>query len=47
MKKAYLYGSEIQILDFHMGKHGTSYCRVRIIETGWVDNVPTSCIEVR
>lgn len=46
-KKAYLYGSEIQIIDFHLAAHGTPYCRVRILGTDWVNNVPVSCIEVR
>ena len=45
--KAYLYGSEVIILDFHLGKHGNRFCRVRILGTDWVDNVPTSCIELR
>lgn len=48
MKKAYLYGSEIEIIDFHLTKNiGLPYCRVRILESGWVENVPTSCIEIR
>ena len=45
--KAYLYGSEIQVLQYYVAKHGTSYCKVRVIDTGWINNVPTSCIEIR
>ena len=46
--KAYLYGSEIQILEFYTTKRcGIPYCKVRIIETGWVEKCPMSCIEIR
>ena len=45
---AYVYGSKVEILDFHLAKlHGTRYARVRILETGWVENVPLSVIEIR
>jgi hypothetical protein len=48
MIKAYVYGSEVQILDYHLARlHGTPYCKVRYLENDWVHNVPVSCIEVR
>ena len=45
--KAYVYGSEVKVLEFHLAKRGTPYCTVRVIDTGWVEKVPTSCVEVR
>lgn len=45
--KAYLYGSEVKILHFYLAKRGTSYCQIRVVDTGWVQKVPTSCIEIR
>ena len=45
--RAYLYGSEITILHFYTAKRGTQYCQVRVKETGWIEKVPTSCIEIR
>ena len=45
--KAYLYGSEVKILHFYRAKRGTPYCQVRIIENGWIQKVPTSCIDIR
>ena len=46
--KAYVYGSEVEVLDFHLAKlHGSRYARVRILKTGWVENVPLSVIEIR
>lgn len=46
--KAYVYGSEVTILDFHLAKkHGTRYAKVRILENGWVENVPLSVITIR
>lgn len=46
--RAYVYGSEVEILDFHLARlHGSRYARVRILETGWVENVPLSVIEIR
>lgn len=48
MYKAYVYGSEVTILDFHLAKkHGTRYAKVRIKDTGWVENVPLSVITIR
>lgn len=44
---AYVYGSKVEIIDFHIAKHGSRFARVRILETGWLENVPVSCIEVR
>lgn len=47
MVKAYVYGSEVQILDYHLARmHGTRYCKVRYIKEGWVSNVPESCIDI-
>lgn len=46
--RAYVYGSEVTILDFHMTKRlGMKYAKVRIKDTGWVTNVPVSVIEIR
>ena len=46
--KAYVYGSEVTILDFHQAKlHGTRYAKVRVKDTGWVESVPLSVIELR
>lgn len=45
--KAYLYGSEVKILEFYTAKRGTPYCKVRIIDTGWIHKVPTSCVDIR
>lgn len=45
--KAYLYGSEVVIMDFHIAKHGNMFCKVRILENNWIDNVPVSCIDIR
>ena len=45
--KAYVYGSEVKILSFYTAKRGTPYCCVRIIDTGWIENVPTFCVEIR
>ena len=48
MYKAYVYGSEVTILDFHLTKRmGMQYAKVRIVQTGWVESVPLSVIEVR
>ena len=45
--KAFVYGSEVQILHFYIAKRGTPYCMVRVLESGWVQKVPTSCVEIR
>ena len=46
--RAFIYGSEVAILDFYLAKaHGRSYCTVRVLESGLVEKVPTSCIEIR
>lgn len=46
--KAYVYGSEVVILDFHLTKRmGLQYAKVRIVENGWVESVPVSVIEIR
>ena len=45
--KAYVYGSEVQVLDYYLAKRGTPYCKVRVISTGWIEKVPTLCIEIR
>ena len=48
MYKAYVYGEEVTILDFHMTKRlGMKYAKVRIISTGWVESVPISVIEIK
>lgn len=47
MKKAYLYGTEVTVLDFYLSEHGIQFCRVKIIDTGWVNKVPVSCVEIR
>lgn len=44
---AYLYGTEVTILDFYLSDHGISFCKVKQKDTGWTNNVPTSCIEIR
>ena len=46
--RAYVYGSEVEIVDYHLTKRtGTLYCRVRILENGWLENVPASVIDIR
>ena len=45
--KAYVYGSEVKILSFYLAKKGTPYCEVRVVDTGWVDRVPTACVDIR
>lgn len=46
--RAFIYGSEVTILNFYLAKkHGTPYCTVRILESRLVEKVPTSCIEIR
>lgn len=46
--KAYVYGSEVQILDFYLARlHNTPYCLVRYKDNHWIGKVPTSCIEIR
>lgn len=46
--KAYVYGSEVVVLDFYLARmHGTPYCRVRYKENNWTCNVPVSCVEIR
>lgn len=46
--RAFIYGSEVKILDFYLAKmHGTPYCTVRILESGLVEKVPTSWVEIR
>lgn len=47
MKKTYLYGTEVTILDFYLSEHGIRFCKVRVDDTGWVNNVPVSCVEIR
>lgn len=47
MKKAYLYGSDVTILDFYLSEHGIQFCWIKINDTGWVNKVPVSCIEIR
>ena len=44
---AYLYGTEVTILDFYLSDYGISFCRVMQKDTGWTNNVPTSCVELR
>lgn len=46
MKKAYLYGSDVTILNY-FSEHGIQFCWVKINNTGWVNKVPISCIEIR
>lgn len=44
--KAYVYGLEVDILDFHLARlHGTPYAKVRY-KNGWIHNVPVSCIDI-
>lgn len=46
--RAYVYGSEVEIMDYYLTKRtGTLYCRVRILEKGWIENVPASVIDIR
>lgn len=46
--RAYVYGSEVQILDFYLARmHGTPYCLVRYLDNDFLGRVPVSCIEVR
>lgn len=45
--RAFVYGSEVTIIDFHLAKRGTPYCRVRYKENNWTCNVPVSCVEIR
>lgn len=47
VKKAYLYGTEVTILDFYLSEHGIQFCKVKINDTGWVNKVPVSCVEIR
>lgn len=48
MYKAYVYGSEVTILDYHLSKRmGIMYAKVRVKDNGWVENVPVSVIEIR
>lgn len=48
MNRAYVYGMEVIILDFHLARlHGTPYVKVRYIDNNWVHNVPLSVIEIR
>lgn len=44
---AYLYGTKVTILNFYMSDHGIPFCTVRQNDTGWTNNVPTSCVEIR
>ena len=45
--RAYLYGTEVTILDYYLSEHGILFCRVLQNDTGWTNNVPTSCVEIR
>jgi hypothetical protein len=45
--RAYVYGSEVTIIDFYVAKHGTPYCRVRYKDSNWTSNVPQLCVEIR
>lgn len=46
--RAYVYGSEVEIMDFHLTRRmGMQYATVRILETGWLESVPVSVIEIR
>lgn len=45
--KAFVYGCEVTVMDFYTAKRGTPYCTVRVNDTGWIQKVPTSCIEIR
>lgn len=47
MKKAYLYGTEVTILDYHLSDHGILFCKVIVNDTGWINNVPVSLVEIR
>ena len=47
MKKAYLYGTEVTILDFYLSEQGNRFCKVRVDDTGWVNQVPVSLVEIR
>ncbi len=46
MKKAYVYGSEVNILHY-MLLDGLQVCKIREVNTGWVLTVPMSLIEIR
>lgn len=46
--KAYVYGSEVQILDFYLARlHATPYCLVRYLDNEFLGRVPVSCVEIR
>ena len=45
--RAFVYGSEVKIMQFYVAKRGTPYCQVRVVDTGWIEKVPTSCVEIR
>jgi len=47
VKKAYLYGSEVTILNFYLSGHGIQFCKVKVNDTGWINQVPVSCVEIR
>ena len=44
---AYLYGTKITIHSFYLSDHGIPFCKVVQDDTGWTNNVPTSCVEIR
>lgn len=44
---AYLYGTKVTILSFYLSDHGIPFCKVVQDDTGWTNNVPTSCVEIR
>ena len=44
---AYLYGTKVTILSFYLSVHGIPFCKVVQDDTGWTNNVPTSCVEIR
>lgn len=47
MRKAYINGVEVQILDYFNDHNDIASCRVRVISSGWIIDAPTSMIEIR
>ena len=47
MKKAYINGVEVTILQFYQDRNNIASCKVRVNSSGWVIDTPISLIEIR
>lgn len=47
MKRAYINGVEVTILNFYQDHNNVASCKVKVNTSGWVIDAPISLIEIR